>query len=70
MTVWNEAMFYFYLAPHHFRKIFVVERSLREKTSLVSHYVRCHGHLIPEDVELWEFDPLTAEGTRFSLDTG
>lgn len=67
MTVWNEAMYFFHLAPKRFRKIFVVERSMRETTSLVDHYVRCHGHLIPDDVELWEFDPVTGKGIRFSL---
>jgi hypothetical protein len=64
MTVWNEAMFYFHLAPDTFRKIFVVERSLRNELSLVQHYMRCHGHLVPDNVELWELDATTGKALR------
>ncbi|SRR5260370_36814767 len=66
MTVWNEAMFYFHLAPDTFRKIFVVERSLRRDVSLVSHYMRCHGHLVPDDVEFWELDSVSERVIRFT----
>jgi hypothetical protein len=66
MTVWNEAMFYFHLAPENFRKIFVVERSVRRDVSLVSHYMRCHGHLVPNTVEFWEMDPATGRAMRFT----
>jgi len=66
MTVWNEAMFYFHLAPDTFRKIFVVERSLRKEVSLVDHYMRCHGHLVPESVEFWEMDSASGEAMQFA----
>jgi hypothetical protein len=66
MTVWNEAMFYFHLAPASFRKLFVVERNLRKDVTLVSHYIRCHGHLVPDGVEFWEFDTATRTAHRFS----
>ena len=55
---WNEAMYYFHLAPEKFRKILFVRRdfSAKQKESLAEYYVRTRGHLIPEDVEIWEYD--------------
>ncbi len=57
MSVWNEAMLYFLAAPKHYRKILVALRSMRSGLSLADRYVAYHGHLIPKDVEVWEFDP-------------
>jgi hypothetical protein len=58
LTVWNEAMFYFSLAPNSLRKIFIVDKdfSIRRKKTLGQYYVETYGHLIPDDVEIWEFD--------------
>ncbi len=62
ITVWNEAMYYFKCAPSRFRKIFFVLRDVREKTgeSLAEYYLKTHHHLIPTDVEVWEFDESTS----------
>ena len=51
-------MYYFHLAPGKFRKILFVRRdfSAKQKESLAEYYVRTRGHLIPEDVEIWEYD--------------
>lgn len=59
MTVWNEAMYYFACTPDKFRKIFFVLHDVREKTgeTLAQYYVRTHSHLIPKNVEIWEYDP-------------
>ncbi|MHA1546629.1 MAG: hypothetical protein ACTSUY_09435 [Alphaproteobacteria bacterium] len=59
LTVWNEAMYYFQLAPSRYRKIMFVLRdfSAQRQVSLAEFYLRNHGHLIPEDVEFWEYDP-------------
>ena len=59
VTVWNEAMYYFFLAPSHFRKIlFVLEsRHVRQSETLAEYYVRINGHLIPKDVSIIEFNP-------------
>ena len=62
LTVWNEAMLYFSLAPRKFRKLLVVQRSVRGSTSLAEHYVKRYEHLIPRGVELWEFDSVSGEG--------
>jgi hypothetical protein len=56
MTVWNEAMYYFHIAPKTYRKVLFTLKSMREQTSLASHYIKCYGHLIPPGVEIWEFD--------------
>ena len=59
MTVWNEAMYFFHLAPRRFRKVLFVLKDHSEKRgeSLAEYYVRTHGHLIPRGVEVWEYDP-------------
>ena len=58
ISVWNEAMYYFFLAPNKYRKILFVLRDFSEKhgESLAEYYVRNHGYLIPDDVEVWEYD--------------
>ena len=61
MKNWVEAMFYFYMAHKTYRKIFIAERSERKTTgeSLLSYFMRTHFHMIPTDVEFWEFDSVT-----------
>lgn len=57
ISVWNEAMFFFNLAPAEYRKIFFVLRSDRNGQSLAKYYISRFQHLIPDDVEIWEYDP-------------
>lgn len=66
LTVWNESMYYFSLAPRDYRKIFCVlaDRRSGQAETLAEYYVRCHGHLIPLDVEVWEFDSTIAQCMR------
>lgn len=58
LTVWNEAMYYFQLAPREYRKImFVLKASCRRRgITLATYYLNTYPHLIPDDVEFWEFD--------------
>ena len=58
LTTWNEAMYYFLVAPPGFRKILFVLRDLSAKRqeTLAEYYIRTYLHLIPIDVEIWEFD--------------
>lgn len=58
MTVWNEAMYYFAVAPEGYRKILFVLRDYSQKKNetLAEYYIRTHDHLIPNGVEIWEFD--------------
>ena len=64
MTVWNEAMYYFHLAPQEFRKILFVlhdRRGSKEGESLLSYYKRTYFHMIPEGVEFLEWDEVTGD---------
>jgi hypothetical protein len=58
LTVWNEAMYYFAIAPIGFRKILFVLRDFSEQRglTLAEHYLSRFLHLVPEDVEIWEYD--------------
>lgn len=59
LAVWNEAMYYFAIAPTYYRKIFCTLRatSAARSETLAEYYVRTYGHLIPDDVEFFEYDP-------------
>jgi hypothetical protein len=63
MTVWNEAMYYFHLAPQDFRKVLFVlhDRRKKEGESLLSYYKRTYFHLIPDGVEFLEWDEVTGD---------
>jgi hypothetical protein len=54
LSVWNEAMFYFMVAPPQYRKILVALDHRRGLESLAEHYVKRFGHLVPIGVEIWE----------------
>lgn len=58
LTVWNEAMYYFLAAPRHYRNILFVLRDTRVRTgeTLAQYYIRTYVHLIPNGVEIWEYD--------------
>jgi hypothetical protein len=58
ITVWNEAMYLFHLAPARYRKIlFVLEaRHVRQRETLATCYTRNYGHLIPHGVEIVEYN--------------
>jgi len=58
LTTWDQAMYFFFAAPTGYRKILFVLRDYcpRRKQTLAEYYIRTHSHLIPEDVELWEYD--------------
>jgi len=66
LTVWNEAMYYFHLAPSEYRKIMFVLRDVcaRRELSLGYYYLKNYAHLVPPDVEFWEFDEDTKAATR------
>lgn len=63
MTVWNEAMYYFHLAPKHYRKVLFVLHDRRNKggETLLAYYKRTYTHLIPEQVEFLEWDEQTGD---------
>ena len=64
ITVWNEAMYYFHLAPKHYRKVlFVLEaRHPKQRESLAEYYARINAHLIPAEVAIFEYNPKNKSG--------
>lgn len=66
LTVWNEAMLYFHSAPISYRKIMFILKDKRHRTgeTLGQYYIRTFPHLIPEDVELWEYDEVIMDAIR------
>ena len=63
MAVRNEAMYYFHLAPHDYRKILFVLHDRREEEgeSLLSYYKRTYSHMIPDGVEFLEWDVVSGD---------
>jgi hypothetical protein len=64
MIVWNEAMFYFHIAPKEYRKIMFVLKHHRRDVTLAAYYLKTHGHLVPDGIEFWEFDTETNTGAK------
>ncbi len=58
LTVWNEAMYYFLVAPKNYKKIFfmIKDYNQKRKMTLAEYYLKTYRHLIPVDVEFWEYD--------------
>lgn len=61
VTVWNEAMYYFHLAPAEYRKVLFVLRDTSPKRglSLAEYYIRNYRHLIPDGVDVLEYDEVS-----------
>lgn len=61
MSQWNEAMYYFYMAPKTYTKILCVSReySAKYKETLAEYYIRTYSYLIPKDVQIWEYNEST-----------
>jgi hypothetical protein len=70
VTVWNEAMLFFYAAPQTYRKIFFVLRDYdpRRSETLAEYYVRTHSHMIPAGVEIWEYDDKLKTARSLSIE--
>ena len=66
ITVWNEAMYLFFATPKGYRKVLFVLRhySSKKRETLAQYYVRTNPHLIPSDVEIWEFEEDTGSANR------
>lgn len=68
LTVWNEAMYYFVVAPEGYRKIMFVLKYFSTKTvTLAEYYIPRYKHLIPSDLEYWEYSELTKTAERLSI---
>jgi len=69
LTVWNEAMYYFLAAPVDFRKIMFVLYDFNKKKneSLAIYYLRTYKHLVPSNVEFWEYNEHTEKAQNVSI---
>jgi hypothetical protein len=69
LTVWNEAMFYFVASPEGFRKIMFVlyDYSEKRKETLAQYYLRTYKHLVPSDVEFWEYNETTSAALKICI---
>lgn len=64
IRAWNEAMFLFYVTPSDYKKIFFILKDTNKKgKTLADHYIETYNHLIPDDVEIIEFDEVTNQPT-------
>ncbi|WJW76085.1 hypothetical protein QVG61_03050 [Thiohalobacter sp. IOR34] len=69
LTVWNEAMYYFVAAPKGFRKIMFVlyDFSEKRKETLAQYYLRTYKHLVPCDVEFWEYNETNLRAEKLCI---
>ena len=68
LTCWNEAMYYFLAAPESYRKIFFVLKdfSAKKNETLAEYYLRTYSHLVPKDVEFWEYNSETEKAIHLN----
>ena len=66
ITAWVQASYFFHAAPTGYRKIMFVLRDFSEKRdeTLGQYFLRTSSHLVPADVEFWEFDETAGTATR------
>ena len=66
MTTWDQAMYFFFAGSSGYRKVFFVLRDYcaRRKETLAEYYIRTHYHLVPKDVEFWEYDEAKSTARR------
>ena len=59
-------MLFFHASPPGYRKLLVVLHyfSTRRNETLGEYYVRTYSHLIPNDVEVWEYHETKNNGKR------
>jgi len=69
LTVWNEAMYYFVASPNEYRKIMFVlyDYSEKRKETLAQYYLRTYKHLVPKDVEFWEYNEATKSAIKLCI---
>lgn len=68
LAAWNEAMHIFCATPSSYRKIFCVMHNYSAKhgKTLAEYYLHTYAHLIPEGVEIWEYDKVSERGEHLN----
>jgi len=68
ISILNEAMMYFVCVPAGFRKLLFLPKTktkgVRRVETFLEYYIRLYQFLIPDDVEVWEFDETTGAALR------
>lgn len=69
LTVWNEAMYYFFAAPREYRKIMFVLRDFNQRRgeTLAQYYLRSYRHLVPSGVEFWEYNDSNSRAVQLLI---
>jgi hypothetical protein len=67
---WNEAMYYFSLAPKEYKKIFFVEMfySQNRIKTLLQYFIEKYYHLIPRDIMLYDYYTQNGNCDIYSVD--
>jgi hypothetical protein len=67
ISVWNEAMYYFRLAPRGYQKYFFALKSVNKNgKTLLEYYLKHYCFFIPEDVQLCEYDPKSGKCKEYT----
>ena len=58
MAIWDQAMYLFHVSPKGVRKILFVLKDWSQERgkTLAKYYIETNSHLIPKNVEIWEYD--------------
>lgn len=69
MMAWTEAMYHFFAAPEDYGKMFFVLKDVSTKRheTPAKYYLRRYEHMIPNDVEYWEYDAAMNSAERIRL---
>jgi len=62
-------MYFFHAAPRDYRKILFVLRhhNPERQQTLAEYYIKTNRHLIPDGVEVWEFDEKVEEAAKLEI---
>jgi len=62
-------MYYFLASPNEYRKIMFVlyDYSEKRKETLAQYYLRMYKHLVPKDVEFWEYNEATKSAIKLCI---
>jgi len=62
-------MYYFLISPKDYRKIFFVLKSFSQKRNmtLAEYYIITYKHLIPNNVEFWEYDEENKKAKKLTI---
>ena len=67
----NEAMLYFHATTKSYKKKLFLKKTEKNNKKIsetfAEYYVRLYNHLIPDDVEVWEFDTINLTAKKINI---